>query len=470
MFSRSSVQKLMGFVLGSVAVIPITLLPVQGQGSASRLPVVRGCVCDAHQHGLAAVTVIAREENRKTSVSTRTDSDGNYQFALSPGSYSIRAERAGSPVSSFGPFELGTGDKRQVDLIIVEAQPLSSTGTPDFFDEPQFTVAGVADSTNLGGHASSTMAPRTESLANEIESLTSGASTPASRTELEQARSAAQALLRKSDTAELHHRLGGLEEKLDNPLQAVREYQRAAQMETSEINLFDWGAELLMHGATEPASQVFSEGHLRFPNSARMLIGLGVAKYSRGSYQEAARYFCEASDLNLRDATPYFFLSKIAGTEFAESAEITKRLGRFAQLQPGNARAQYYYAAALWRQRQPGDAAAFAKVEPLLVRSVRLDPNFADAYLQLGTVYADQKDLKQAIPAYQKAIAIDGKLSEAHYRLAQAYAATGDMTRSREQIELYKQISRETAAERERRELHHFVINMQSQSPAEPRQ
>lgn len=468
MFSRS-LQNVMRLVLASLAVIPVTSLLVQGQGSASQVATVQGCVRDGSQHGLAAVTVIAKEENRQTSVSTRTDSDGNYHFILSPGIYIILADPAGSPASSLGPLQIGVGDKKQVDLTIEKAQlPLTSTGTPEFFDEPQFTVAGVADSTNLGGHASSTMAPRTESLTHEIESLGSGASTPASRTELEQARNAAQALLRKSDTAELHHRLGGLEEKLENPLQAVREYQRAAEMERSEINLFDWGTELLMHGAIEPAIKVFSEGHLRFPNSARMLIGLGVAKYTRGSYQEAARHFCEASDLNPQDATPYFFLSKILGTEGSDSAEITRRLERFARLQPENAKAEYYYAVALWRQWQPGDAATFAKVEALLAKAVRLDPNSADAYLQLGTVYADQKDLNKAIPAYQSAIAVNNNLSEAHYRLAQAYAATGDMARSREQIELYKQISKETSAQRERRELQHFVVKMHSEAAAEP--
>src|SRR4030081_1370491 len=42
-----------------------------------------------------------------------------------------------------------------------QAKPSASDAahsvTPPFYDEPQFTVAGVADATNLGGHGSDTV-------------------------------------------------------------------------------------------------------------------------------------------------------------------------------------------------------------------------------------------------------------------------------------------------------------------------
>src|SRR2546430_13519862 len=45
-----------------------------------------------------------------------------------------------------------------------------------------------------------------------------------------------------------------------DPLEAVRQYQRAAELDASEPYLFDWGAELLLHHAPEPAIEVFSKG------------------------------------------------------------------------------------------------------------------------------------------------------------------------------------------------------------------
>src|SRR6266550_2560036 len=47
----------------------------------------------------------------------------------------------------------------------------SSTRTPQFYDEPQFTVAGVADTTNLGGHGSDTVMRTKEALAKDTVSL-----------------------------------------------------------------------------------------------------------------------------------------------------------------------------------------------------------------------------------------------------------------------------------------------------------
>ena len=47
----------------------------------------------------------------------------------------------------------------------------SSSAQPEFFDEPQFTVAGVTDVTNLGGHGSNTVLRTKEALAKDVASL-----------------------------------------------------------------------------------------------------------------------------------------------------------------------------------------------------------------------------------------------------------------------------------------------------------
>ena len=156
----------------------------------------------------------------------------------------------------------------------------------------------------------------------------------------------------QKDQAELHHLLGDIEEKSGNPLEAVRQYQRAAELSPSEPYFFDWGSELLLHRAIEPAIEVFSKGNRLFPHSARMLVGLGVAWYSNGSYDQAAQRLCEASDLNPGDPKAYLFLGKIQSVEATQSECSTERLARFVKLQPANALANYYYAVNLWKRRQ----------------------------------------------------------------------------------------------------------------------
>jgi tetratricopeptide (TPR) repeat protein len=413
----------------------------------------------------------------------------------------------------------------------------SPASQPEFFDEPKFTVAGVTDTSTPGGHGADTIWRTQESLTRETVALNNGegssaavapvpdgsaSAAPQPRdfdanhhfgellladgkpqqavTYLERAsrlnpddyqnsyelavayadagnykhaRGNAQALLARQDKPELHHLLGNVEEKLGNPVDAVREYQRAAELDPSEPNLFDWGADLLLHHAPEPAAEVFSKGNRLFPRSTRMLIGLGVAWYSRGSNDEAARCLCEASDLNPSDPNPYLFLAKIRNVQATPSPEVAERLKRFVTLQPENAMANYLYATALWAQRSNAeDTETSAQVESLLQKAVHLDPKLGDAYLLMGNIDSDRKDLPGAIEAYKRAITASPGLEEAHYRLAQAYRQAGDKSKAQRELDVYQRLSKESLqeAEGERRDLQQFVYTLRDQTPAPPPQ
>ena len=265
--------------------------------------------------------------------------------------------------------------------------------------------------------------------------------------------------------ADLHQLLGDVEEKLGNPLEAVREYQRAAELDPSEANLFDWGADLLLHRAFEPAIEVFTKGNRLFPRSVRMLVGLGVAWYARGGYELAAQRLCEASDLNLDDPTPYLFMGKMESVETTQSPCMVEKLARFATLQPENALANYYYALSLSIRTDADDSNQFAQSESLLQKAVHLDPNLGAAYLQLGILEGSRGDFAKAITAYQQAIAANPELEQAHYRLAQAYRRTGESSKAQAELQVYEQLSKKTAeqVDHERHEIQQFVYTLRGQ-------
>jgi tetratricopeptide (TPR) repeat protein len=251
----------------------------------------------------------------------------------------------------------------------------------------------------------------------------------------------------------------------------VKEYQRAAELNPSESNLFDWGAELLMHRAVEPALEVFTNGNRLFPRSVRMLSALGASWYARGSYDQAAQRLCEASDLDPNDPNPYLLMGKMQAVETTQSEAIVERLGRFVRLQPENALANYYYAVSLWKRRKsPEDVADLAQVKFLLEKAVHLDPKFGPGYLQLGILYSERKDFSRAIAAYRQAIEATPRLEEAHYRLAQAYRQAGETAKAQAELQLYAQISKEQAeeTERQRHELQQFVYQLRDTTSAPP--
>ncbi len=384
---------------------------------------LQGLVRDSQGQPVANVRVQLRTGSQ--TFTAVTDSTGSYRFRdLQAGNYSLHAGDSKPGEADAGPFPLAADETKKLDLT------LGAPAQAQFFDQPAFIVAGVTNPSERGGHGADPVYHSAENLTKETASL-------------------------RTNT---HHTRADEYEKQGNALAAAREYQRAAEQEPSEGNLFDWGVELLKHRAADQAGEVFARGVRLYPRSTRMLLGLAVALYSRGSYEQAAQRFFEAADVNPADPTPYMFLGRLPGGAITESAGYAARMERFARLQPENAWANYYYAACLWKR---GDA----NVQPLLEKAVRLDPHLADAFLLLGVVFTAQNKFPDAISAYQKAITANPDLAQAHYRLAQAWRATGQPARAHEEIELYRQLSRqsEQKSEAERAAIQEFVFSLRDE-------
>ncbi len=418
---------------------------------------------------------------------THTDSNGAYSFAtLRAGVYTVRSRVDGYTEAIVAPVSLSENETREIDLSLAAStsEPRSTypsaaaakqgAAKPEFFDEPQFTVAGVTQATNAGGHGSDTALRTTEALAKATLSL---GKEPGDRPDVptsdETEASLRDAIARNPKDPTLHHRLGDLEEKLANPLEAVREYQHAAELDPSEPNLFDLGTELLTHRALEPAGDVFAKGNHLFPKSVRMLVALGVTWYARGSYDRASQSLESASDLAPDNPTPYLFLGKLLSVETTPSQGSAERLERFAQMHPDNALANYYLAVALAKQsanagdvRGDQDTTRSARIESLLEKTQHLDPKFGPAYLQLGILDARRADFVHAISMFRKAIEAspngDDAQVEAHYRLAQAYLRTGDKDEAKQELEVHDRLAKKIKEDsaRERREVQEFVISL----------
>ena len=526
--------------IAAVLALVTTTASAQSQTAIHPAAILQGTVRDSGDHPVAGAKVHLQSKDPGPILTVSTDAEGHYRF-LAPlaGTYTLRAEETGYGEATVNSVILSSSQTRTIDLKLAKASSSRSVEVPEFFDEPHFTVAGVSDTTNLGGHGSDVVVRTTEGLARDTASLgrsqtisrqSEDAASPAEKSlraeverdpgnfeanhrfgtllvdnghardalpyleqasrlrpsddgnayeltlaransaDLERAHADVKVLLARHDTAELHHLLADVEEKQGSPVEAVREYQRAAELDPSESNLFDWGADLLLHTAVEPALEVFGKGNRDFPQSERMLVGLGVAWYARGSYEQAVKYLGEASDLDPDDATPYLFLGKFQSVDSTPSPESVEKLARFAALQPENAQANYYYAVSLWNRRQgSGSTNVVAQVRSLLEKAVRIDPKLGGGFLQLGILYAEQNDLPKAVSTLQKAVEASPQLLQAHYRLAQAYRQAGDLPRAQKELELYERISRESAEQsvRERREIQQFVYTLRD-GPSAP--
>lgn len=432
--------------------------------------IVSGSVRNSTGEPVPDASVFFEEKVTAAAVETKTKPDGSFSFlTFRPGTYTLRAEKAGMSTPATATLLLSLNEKKHINLVLdpsKEVPPVSSAASKtdssgaamQFDDKPNFTVAGVTDWTNVGGHGSDTKLRTSESLARETAALKS--SSPAERP------APAGVSLSAADS----HRLAGdRAEGSSDPLAAVREYEQAVRLNPTEENYFAWGTELLLHRAIKPAAEVFEKGTTAHPKSARMLAGLGAALYATGDYANAASRLCTAADVQPADPTPYLFLGKMEKTAPDPLPCAAEKLARFAHDQPTNALANYYFAVSVWKRAQRNENPQYLrKCELLLQAAIAADPKLDSAYVYLGMVYAARANFAQAIETYKKAVEINPQSTEAHYRLSQAYKRVGEEEKSERELQLYKQVDKtETAAiEQQRREIRQFLIILKDQPQA----
>jgi tetratricopeptide (TPR) repeat protein len=477
------------------------------QGAPAKSITVSGSLRNAGGEPISGADVYLDSEKKPALAHDVSGDDGRFKLTIDrAGTYTVRAEKSGWTGDQSDPIELPRDANKSVDLVMENsrnpsansgksttasstptktATPANSANGIEFSDEPSFTVAGVTDRSNLGLHGSDTTARTSDTLARETARLkgedadkaghTNTAMTPKyqsaieleSKGDLAGARDLTQKTLATGDDAEGHHLLADFDEKMNDPLGAVREYERAARMYPSEQNYFDWGSELLLHKAAQPALEVFSKGVSLHPQSSRMFAGLGAAQYAELAYEDAARSLCKASDLKPNESAPYLFLGRMEKTVKTPLPCAREKLGQFVEMQPANAAANYYYAISLIkRDKNMHDGHNSEQVKSLLGKSEQLDPKYrAVAFLELGVLEYEQGAFAPAIQCYQRALQADPELSEVHYRLALSYKRAGDDQGAKREMDAYQAAEKAESAksEEQNRELKQFLVILKSQ-------
>ena len=242
--------------------------------------------------------------------------------------------------------------------------------------------------------------------------------------------------LKAREQPETHRLLADCEEAAGNFREAANQYQIAARADPSEQNLFAFGSQLLKYKGYREALQVFSYSVTRFAQSAKLRVGLGVAQYSLGQYQDAVETLCRAVDLNPDDPRPLEFLGKMIGLAPGLSNQVESRLERFALLYPENAAANYYYAMSLRSRPETQSNPA----REYLLRALKDNPTFAQAHYELGSLYAENRQPEMAVRELEKAVQYRPAWRSAHYKLAQLYAKAGQAKRARQEFKAVNEL------------------------------
>lgn len=78
---------------------------------------------------------------------------------------------------------------------------------------------------------------------------------------------------------------------------------------------------------------------------------------------------------------------------------------------------------------------------------INTDPENADAHLLLGNAYYNSNRPEEAVEAYKQAIEIDADMAQAHYKLGKVYLKMGNKDLALEEYEILKTLDKELANE-----------------------
>lgn len=349
--------------------------------------------------------VIARSSGRQVVASTLTDGHGRFRFPpLQPGTYEVEVEFRGQWKT--GARQVSVSEGEQAVLSFVgrpagegTADKSDGLGPVSFYNDSGFKRGGLKNPSGGGGYSNAASAQAVKILNQYLSPRESPAA--------------------ESGTAgkEKPGESGGTHE---------------AALERS-------GRGLLEKKNYEQAAKVFEKATALYPRSERLRMGLGLSLYGAGKYRQAAVALQEAVRLAPDDSAPIVMLAEALQSVQDPAAE--RLLERFSKSHPENARGHYAYGLALWQEfRVRRSAEKLAGAQSEFENAVSLDPDDADAHLQLGMIYDEQGAPARAVAEYVTAIRVDPGLAAAHYRLAQDYERLGEKEEAGAEFEKYEKL------------------------------
>ena len=255
-------------------------------------------------------------------------------------------------------------------------------------------------------------------------------------------------LLGQPGAADAYSLLAQTQEKLQLQEQALRAYQRASELEPgNEDYRFDHAYALLQYVPGDAAITAFSSAAHDFPKSWRMRVGLGSAYYLAGRYSEAAAALLEALKLDPAAKVAYYLLGKAYESAGDGQAAIREAFRTYLEKEPRDPWAYCHYGTILYLQAQKEPTQDFDAAKSCLSKALALNPDLAEAHLQMGIIEQAEGRLQESVQSLEKATRINPDLPASHYRLAQVYQRLGNKESSKAEFDLFEKLKADTAAQ-----------------------
>jgi tetratricopeptide (TPR) repeat protein len=245
--------------------------------------------------------------------------------------------------------------------------------------------------------------------------------------------------------AETYNLLGEIQEKLQQFAEAMLSFEKAATLDSQNENYrIDYASAALQHGNVQRAVAVWNSACRDFPRSWRVHVGLGAALYLSGEYDQAAGALLEAVQLN-QNATPiYSLLGRVYEAAPEKQLQIKQAFEGYLSRGPKDAFAQSEYGRMLYLSSRSSGNQNFEPAKIALQKALALNPNLAEANLELAIIAQANGHFEQSVAPLQRALAANPRSADAHYRLALAYRKLGQPDQAKGELELFAKFKAES--------------------------
>ncbi|HET7101478.1 MAG TPA: tetratricopeptide repeat protein [Terriglobia bacterium] len=364
--------------------------------AAPRPASLGGQVTNSRGAALAGAHVTATDSLGKI-FSATSDAHGTYRIAVIPaGAYTLRVQCGGYAESVKSNVRVRSGNPVQLNFVLhrnpgIKPPPNAALGAVSFYENSGLRSGQLKDPSAGGGY---------------------------------------------SDQAAVHSRTM-VDQYLANPPARGASIGNHLGGDAANVGSVDAGSAWLAKRDFARAVQAFRRALIRDPASARLKMGLGIALYGQGQYDQAVEAFSKAVRLNPGDPRAYLLLSEADRATGHRNPEVRKLLKQFVEDYPLSAKAHYAYGMDLLKVPNPA-MRIHARSE--LEKAAALDPGDAAAHLQLGIIYDHEKLTRRAIREYQSAVRLNPTLASAHYRLAQDYFRSGAEEKGQAELRAYEKL------------------------------
>jgi tetratricopeptide (TPR) repeat protein len=223
---------------------------------------------------------------------------------------------------------------------------------------------------------------------------------------------------------------------------AIVEYRQVVALRPfDEGSYFELSQAFLRKQKFAEALAVLQDAHARFDKSAQIELATGVAFYALRRFPEAIDSFLRTIQLAPEVEQPYVFLGRMIDVAEAKMPDVSGAMATFASSQPKNYLSSFLYAKALAAQQ-----ADPSQTEPLLRKSIALNPNFWESHFEMGNALEHNSDFAGAAAEYEKSAALNPKDATTHYRLARVYDRLGKREQAAAQRALHAKLAEQEKA------------------------